>query len=379
MSYLLVDGADPGGVLLSFEVEKSLSSAGRLRARFYDPDGEVSGSVEAGDVVEAYADGVKVFKGVVENISTVKRNRRVYTELEASDLTVKLLFRLARKSYTDTAISSVVDDLVATYYPEFRRDIDPVEQTVTVKFNYRPVFECVKQLADLVGYTFWVDKEGVFHFKPRRTGSELGTWTSDEITGFEKMEVTEHIKNVLHVYGAESGGNPVVVSVRDEQSIARYGVREGFVRDESLETVDEARRLGKSLLADLAFEKTALKARLSWKHVDIEPGDIVTLSESSVQGSYEVVSSRLTCVPGREPIVEVELSERVETLEDILSRLTRDVRRLQTETLTLDEAISLYSGFPDPARLSVPDTVAYSFLTVFTLDVSVLGGDDRLG
>jgi len=379
LSYLLVNGAEPSGYLLSFEVEKSLSSAGRLRARFYDPDGEVSGSVEAGDVVEAYADGVKVFKGVVENISTVKRARRVYTELEASDLTVKLLFRLARKSYVDASVSSVVDDLVATYYPEFTRDIDPVEQMVSIKFIYKPVFECVKQLADLVGYTFWVDKDGVFHFKPQRTGSELGTWTPDEITEFEKVEVTEHIKNVLHVYGAESGGQTVVVSVRDEQSIGRYGIREGFVKDESLETVDQARELGKSLLADLAYEKNSLRAVLSWKNVDIEPGDIVALTEPSVQGSYEVVSSRIRCVPGREPIVEVELSERVETLEDILSRLTRDVRRLQTEPLTLDEVISLYSGFPELAQLSVPDTLAYSFLTVFTLGQSVLGGDDRLG
>ncbi|KYH37225.1 MAG: hypothetical protein AYL29_007680 [Candidatus Bathyarchaeota archaeon B24] len=379
MSYLLVNGAEPSGYLLSFEVEKSLSSAGRLRARFYDPNGAVSGSVDAGDIVEAYADGVKVFKGVIENISTVKRNRRVYTELEASDLTVKLLFKLARKSYVDATISSIVDDLISSYFPEFSKDIDTVTQTITIKFNYKPVFECIKQLADMVGYTFWVDKNATFHFKPRRTGTELGTWNSNEITSFEKREVTEHIKNVLHVYGAESGGQTVVVSVRDEQSIGRYGVREGFVKDESLKTVDQARELGKSLLADLAYEKNSLRAVLSWKDVDIEPGDIVTLSEPTVQGSYEVVSSRIRCVPSREPIVEVELSERVETLEDILSRLTRDVRRLQTEPLTLEEVISLYSGFPELAQLSVPDTVAYSFLSVFTLGQSVLGGDDRLG
>jgi len=110
-------------------------------------------------------DGDIIFGGVIVAVQTSCKSLKNLYDVECKDFTHYLDRRLVNQRYTGETVNDIIADLLDTYAPEFtdnKVNCDSVLDTIT--FNRIPVSECIQQLADLVGFSWYVDYEKDIHF-----------------------------------------------------------------------------------------------------------------------------------------------------------------------------------------------------------------------
>lgn len=122
----------------------------------------------------AYGDDLKVFDGSsqifggtilkVEEIPESGGGGMVY-QVEAVDYSYEMDKKLASQTYASQTIKEIITDLLSNYASAF--NADNVESGFTIDkivFNQISVSQCIKQLAEIVQYDWYVDENKSVHF-----------------------------------------------------------------------------------------------------------------------------------------------------------------------------------------------------------------------
>lgn len=127
---------------------------------------------EYGDDVEIYDGVTKIFGGVIltVNSSPVSGAGGVLYEVKCVDHTYTLDKLLASKIYENETIADIIDDLVTSYAPSFTTNNVASNFVIQkIVFNQLPVSTCIKRLAEIVSYDWYVDEDKDIHFFEKYT------------------------------------------------------------------------------------------------------------------------------------------------------------------------------------------------------------------
>lgn len=126
------------------------------------------------DDVEIYDGSTKVFGGKILTVQTRPRAGTGILEhsVHCVDHTYEMDRTLASKTYEDETIEDIIDDLISSYAPTFTTN--NVSSTFTIEkivFNQVSLSSCLKRLADIVNYEWYVDEDKDVNFFPRHTNT----------------------------------------------------------------------------------------------------------------------------------------------------------------------------------------------------------------
>lgn len=174
------------------------------------------------DEVVLEEDTVKVFGGVItERNEVIKGGLLVAYDIRCKDYSQYLDRKVVVKSYASTTARSIVLDLISTYTSGFTTtNVPATTPTVgSIKFNYEQVTRCLTQLADQIGWDWYVDHNKDIHFFDSENLSapfELND-TADTFE-WESLEVNKtitQIKNSVFVRGGEYKKTILEASAQD--------------------------------------------------------------------------------------------------------------------------------------------------------------------
>ncbi len=179
------------------------------------------------DEVMLEENSVKIFGGVItERNEVIKGGLLIAYEIRCKDYSQYLDRKVVVKSYANLSARAIVLDLISTYTSGFTTvSVPAVTPTVgSIKFNYEQVTRCLTQLADQIGWDWYVDHDKDIHFFDSESSSAPFELTDDGDTfEWDSLEVNKtitQIKNSVFVRGGEykktiSEGNAQDIFVAD--------------------------------------------------------------------------------------------------------------------------------------------------------------------
>lgn len=162
------------------------------------------------DEVVLLENGVKIFGGlIVEKKEKILGGRLIGYEIKCKDWSHKLDGQLVTKSYEGQTARAIVLDIISTFTTGFTiNNVKTSTPVVTsIRFNYEQVTRALTQLADQIGWDWYVDADKDIHFFDEET--EYAPFVLDDNGGnFEwgTLEINEsvlNLKNSVFVRGGE--------------------------------------------------------------------------------------------------------------------------------------------------------------------------------
>jgi hypothetical protein len=180
-----------------------------------------------GDTIELYEDSEKIFGGIM-----VERNEKVLGgvllgyECKCKDWSHQLDGKLVVKQYTDENPHDIVADIISMYTTGFTvSNVKPGGLDVaSITFNYEQVSRALTQLADQIGWDWYVDPDKDIHFFDEETS--IAPFNLDDTSGnfeWKTLEINQtvvNLKNYIFVRGGDytrsyDAGNTVDVYKAD--------------------------------------------------------------------------------------------------------------------------------------------------------------------
>ena len=145
--------------------------------------------------------------GMVEDVTSIQPvpDFILFTASGRETFHVIINNRIVTETYLDTEVSVIVQDLMDKYAPEID-EITHVDVTTTtlddIRFPYRPLKECLEELARLSGFTYYCGADLKLHWVEEQTEDSGFTYTEAniEVTP-EVIESLLPIKNRVYVIG----------------------------------------------------------------------------------------------------------------------------------------------------------------------------------
>ena len=163
----------------------------------------------------------RVFAGVI-----IRRSDRspslgiIEYDIECQDYTRLLDQHLVAETYENMTIAEIIDDLVANWLPAGFTSVQ-VDAPVSVdyiQFKYEPVSDCLRQLAEIVGYDWFVDYYKDIYFKspiaedaPFDVEDDTGTYVNESLV---IRHDNSQLRNSILVRGGEYEGTKFTASMR---------------------------------------------------------------------------------------------------------------------------------------------------------------------
>lgn len=125
-----------------------------------------------GDEVTLEEDAVKIFGGiVVGRREQIEGGILVGWDLSVKDFTHTLDRKLVAKRYENQTARAIILDIISTYTTGFTTTNVATDTPLigSVKFNYEPVSKAIQQIADLIGWDWYVDYDKDIHFFAENT------------------------------------------------------------------------------------------------------------------------------------------------------------------------------------------------------------------
>jgi hypothetical protein len=169
MIQILINGSDKTNLLVkdSLEVQQILG-AQRDTAKFsYRKYGSKSYTPAVLDTVLIYDGSTKIFGGRVLRISEKFLNNAegLIYNLECADYSFDLDSLLVSQSYSSMTVNAIISDILTNYASGFTStNVNCSVSIDKVVFNQVPVSQCIKRLADIVKYDWYVDADKDIHF-----------------------------------------------------------------------------------------------------------------------------------------------------------------------------------------------------------------------
>jgi hypothetical protein len=257
-------------------------------------------------------------------------------------------------SYTDTAISAILKDLIQTYTP-LNWDASLVEVTdgrlYTRQWKGEALAEIIDELsAASDGEEFGATNDARFYFQPRETSQSPRSFGVGEYykADFDE-DTTREVNRVVLYYGEGSSTGAVAVQDRASQRALQndLGAPRPVVIEKTAnfpEIVNEATaetRARKILGAQTSIRTGKLR---SWDAFDVTPGDIATVTApaQNVDGEFRVAEIEYRWQADE---TRLRLAENSAGVVDVLSGLSDEVTRVDAkgadENASVNEVVDL--------------------------------------
>ena len=118
------------------------------------------------DDVIVYDGSSKIFAGKVVEASEAMQGAKIpVVNVRCVDNTFEFDRLLAAKTYSNTAIDDIISDLVTSYAPTYGTAYVSSSFVIEkIVFNQVPLSQCLKRLADIVRYDWYIDEDKQIHF-----------------------------------------------------------------------------------------------------------------------------------------------------------------------------------------------------------------------
>lgn len=124
------------------------------------------------DDVVIYDGATKIFGGTVLQVTeTVESGAGgVVFAVTCADYTYEMDKPLVSRVYEDETIADIIDDLITAYAPGFTSNhVSSSFVVEKIVFNQLPISQCLKRLAEIIRYDWYVDEEKDIHFFAKET------------------------------------------------------------------------------------------------------------------------------------------------------------------------------------------------------------------
>jgi hypothetical protein len=152
---------------LSNTVDKANFSVKKYGSKTFTP--------AIGDNIEIFDGITKIFGGkiieITENTESLQAEK-IYS-ISCSDHTYELDSILVSRSYESTTIKDIITDIIADFTPVGSgftvANVESDFLITKIVFNQIPISQCLRRLADIVKYEWYVDEEKDINFFPKFT------------------------------------------------------------------------------------------------------------------------------------------------------------------------------------------------------------------
>ena len=184
------------------------NSSSTFQVTYDSPFGRHSTDFQVGNEIELFADDsdatTKLLTGVVERVNFRGRENTQTVTLSGRDFSLRLQDATVDPIiFTDTEISEIVTSIISANVDDITTtNVDTTGVTLKrIVFNHTPVFEALKQLAELAGFYFFVDNDKDLNFKQRANVSS-GIVLDNTNINISNIDTTrEGMANSVFVYG----------------------------------------------------------------------------------------------------------------------------------------------------------------------------------
>lgn len=141
-------------------------------------------------------------------------------EVQCSDYTRALDQHLVAETYENKTINEIIADLVANWCPTgfTATQVDAPVLVNYIQFKYEPVSDCLRQLAEIVGYDWYVDYSKDIYFKaPTATAAAVDIQDNNGTYDFGSLTIrrdSSQLRNSIIVRGGEYLGTEFTASMR---------------------------------------------------------------------------------------------------------------------------------------------------------------------
>lgn len=285
-------------VLDSKFVYPTTTGIGTFVIKMHNSHGQFSGSFNVGNVVNFYADNVDnttlQFVGRVDyvrdNMSRDGQFLEIYGRHKSYLLTEFLVCHTATATSPSQILKDIIDKLPGGYGFTYS-NVDTDTASMNVRWNYRPLWDCVKELCYYAGYDCYVDNDLDFHYFAENSIANTedaivegqnfistSGWGTDDSA--EKTRVT--------VMGQDSEGFPIIytaISATEGDEI-----KEVFIKETSADTTIKVQNKAEAKLLELSNRTPQAKIN-SFGLETIKPGENIWLliPRQEIHGQYKVI------------------------------------------------------------------------------------------
>jgi hypothetical protein len=209
--------ANPGSVFIGTNAYVSTTGSklyiGVDDCRYYNrvlDDSEISYIYHGGEGTEKInnIDDVstqKLYNGIIEKVKFSGEETRQECELSGRDYTARLMdLTIKPIVFTNTEVSTIVKNILSNNnVPDITtNNVQTTTKTLKrIGFNHLPIFDALNQLADLVGYVWYIDSSKDLHFEPDNSVSSGYTLNNENIIRCEYDKSRQEMANQIWVYG----------------------------------------------------------------------------------------------------------------------------------------------------------------------------------
>lgn len=176
MIILKINGTDRSSLIErdTLQIDQILTSQADTAVFKYRKYGSRSLTPVVGDDVGIFQDAVKIFGGTITSIKETEISSAdgLMFEVSAVDYTFLLDSKLVSETYSSQTVAYIINDILTKYASGFTSVNVASTFTITkIVFNQIPISQCIKRLADILRYDWYVDETKDIHFFSKFTNS----------------------------------------------------------------------------------------------------------------------------------------------------------------------------------------------------------------
>lgn len=262
--------------------------------------GQYSQTFEKGQVAMFYADNsdatTQQFYGRIDYIKERIEKEGQFLDIEGRHRSWNATERKVCYEGTDMDPAEILKEIITTYLPGYTyTNVQSTTVTTTVTWNYKPFWECVKELCSTVlddgsVSDCYIDDDLDFYFFPENTvTNDDDAIAPDNFLKNEDMGTDDHLeKTRVTCMGKDDKGIPIIyTAISDNEG---DDIREDFIKDTSAKTMEQVKSIAEGRLVELENRPTQGRFT-SYLLETIKPGDNipVILPRQKIYGYYKAI------------------------------------------------------------------------------------------
>lgn len=154
-------------------------------------------SINNGDEVQILENSTVLFAGTVVKSDQGINGLNITTRYTCKDYSHLMDSVLVARKWANTTVQAVLQDIVDTILPSgFSLSTDVSQSVDNIAFNYELPSQVFKQLAQLVGYDWYVDENKVIQFFSKNEVAPFNLTDDNGNYEFQSLNIQKHIYNL---------------------------------------------------------------------------------------------------------------------------------------------------------------------------------------
>jgi len=197
-----INGIDKTNYFKKVSVKNNLNSDPDTAELEYYIYGNRDPGIDGNDDIAIYDGASKIFGGIITKISKSLEGGLVRCRAEAKDYSEIMDGRIVFEIFEKKTVNYIIDYLVNNYLTDTGITMNNVNcdaEIAYIVFNGKPVSKCIDELADLIGYCWYIDPDKDIHFFAR--GEETAPMNLTDTSGgyvFDSLEINFDWSNIIN-------------------------------------------------------------------------------------------------------------------------------------------------------------------------------------